>query len=303
MRVLDISESQQSIVTARQAGGEALTRAYAESTNFAAIEDESALPVLIAARNEEDDLPAALLSLSLSHTPVTPIVIDNGSSDRTASFAEAFGVQVLSEPQPGKQRALSSGLDWLFKKRGIGETILLTDADVIAPMTWAASLAIAIEQMDPDLPRVAAGTVRYYEDGQQIAKNALLTIMSLVRDVRARNRGVMRAKGNNMAIHPAGNTKVASGLIELATTHGNWQPLEDRAVVDVILQQGGQAQQVFDQEARMLARGDRYPSIAVAARVLLLDRSNKYRNNKLYASWHPEEASDLTLVQKNATPH
>jgi glycosyltransferase involved in cell wall biosynthesis len=256
------------------------------------------LPLIIAAKDEEDDLPAALLSLALGNTPVTPIVIDNRSSDRTADFANEFGAYVLSEPQRGKQRAISTGLAWLFSQRGIDETILFADADVIARPTWAASLNAAVQQMDKERPRVVASTVRYYEDGQRVAKNGLLSIMATARDLRAHQNGTFRARGSNMAIHPADNVRLAESFIELGDIHKD-AVFQDKAMAELVLKNDGQAAQLFNPNSQMLARGDRYPTIRSA--LMTLVQGVHYRTNTLYADWLPTEA--LTCSPTNSVQH
>ena len=73
--------------------------------------------LIIPALNEEQSLPGVLAEIA--HTallggsagPMQVIVVDNGSTDRTAEVARALGAQVVSEPRRGYGRACLAGID------------------------------------------------------------------------------------------------------------------------------------------------------------------------------------------------
>jgi 4,4'-diaponeurosporenoate glycosyltransferase len=95
------------------------------------LEEASAdVSVIIPARNEEANLPALLTSLMSSQPrPAEVIVVDDGSTDNTASIATAFGATVITSTSPepgwrGKNWALHHGT--LAATRG---TLLFLDAD------------------------------------------------------------------------------------------------------------------------------------------------------------------------------
>jgi cellulose synthase/poly-beta-1,6-N-acetylglucosamine synthase-like glycosyltransferase len=104
--------------------------------------------LLLAARNEEQRLPACLASLSSSdypHDRLQILVVNDRSSDRTQQIAEAFAqrddrihVLALTQRLPGmsgKASALCQGM-----KHACGEIILLTDADCIVPRHWVRAM-------------------------------------------------------------------------------------------------------------------------------------------------------------------
>ncbi len=107
------------------------------------------LSVLIAARNEEKNLPACLASLlqtDYPHTLFEIIVIDDRSTDRTLALAQEYArahVQVrvisvsqLSPGMSGKAGALARGV-----AGAAGEIFLFTDADCILPPGWMRNMA------------------------------------------------------------------------------------------------------------------------------------------------------------------
>ena len=66
------------------------------------------IALIIPARNEELSLPGVLAKVPKEITRL--LVVDNGSSDRTAQVAARYGAQVVTEPVPGYGRACLAGL-------------------------------------------------------------------------------------------------------------------------------------------------------------------------------------------------
>ncbi len=73
-----------------------------------ALEDRIDVAVVIPALNEEESLPLVLRALP---DVGTVIVVDNGSTDRTAEIARANGATVVSEPRRGYGYACLAGLE------------------------------------------------------------------------------------------------------------------------------------------------------------------------------------------------
>jgi len=63
------------------------------------------------------------------------IVVNNGSTDRTAAIAEGFPVRVVDEPRRGVGSARNAGV-----AQASGELIVFTDADCVADPNWLAAL-------------------------------------------------------------------------------------------------------------------------------------------------------------------
>jgi len=66
--------------------------------------------VIIPALNEEEPIAAVVRDCLTTGLPGEVIVVDNGSSDRTAARAQAAGAKVVSEPTPGYGRACAVGI-------------------------------------------------------------------------------------------------------------------------------------------------------------------------------------------------
>jgi peptidoglycan/xylan/chitin deacetylase (PgdA/CDA1 family) len=116
------------------------------------------LSVVIPALNEEYYISSCLEALGNQtySGEYEVVVVDNGSTDRTAEIAERMGARVVREPQRGIARALIKGC-----AAAQGEILCFTDADTIVPRDWLARLN-GIFAAAPDV--VAAGGPFVYPD-------------------------------------------------------------------------------------------------------------------------------------------
>jgi len=81
--------------------------------------------IVIPALNEEESIGRVLDQIPLGKLPQTEvIVVDNGSTDRTAQVALSRGARVVSEPRRGYGVATMSGVS-----RASGDVIVTMDAD------------------------------------------------------------------------------------------------------------------------------------------------------------------------------
>jgi cellulose synthase/poly-beta-1,6-N-acetylglucosamine synthase-like glycosyltransferase len=113
------------------------------------------ISVVVAARNEEKDIEKCLQSLLNQTYPANSyeiIIVDDGSTDKTASIVKSFSerfanIQLLSLKFDSENRighkpiALAKGI-----VHATGEIILTTDADCIVPPQWIEIMANHFEE-------------------------------------------------------------------------------------------------------------------------------------------------------------
>lgn len=68
------------------------------------------ISVIIPALNEEAPIAAVVRDCLTTGLPGEVIVVDNGSTDRTAERAQGAGARIVSEPTPGYGRACAAGI-------------------------------------------------------------------------------------------------------------------------------------------------------------------------------------------------
>jgi len=84
------------------------------------------ISVVIPALNEEEPIAAVVRDCLATGLPSEVIVVDNGSSDRTAERAQAAGARIVSEPRPGYGRACAAGIRALSPH---SEIVVFLDGD------------------------------------------------------------------------------------------------------------------------------------------------------------------------------
>jgi len=117
--------------------------------------------VIICTLNRAPHLRETLRSLAVTHVPsdldVELVVVNNGSTDETASVIDAYSpegwtVRRVEEPQPGLSRAGNSGI-----AASKGDILLFTDDDVRVPDEWIGPMVAPILQGEAE---AVAGGVR-----------------------------------------------------------------------------------------------------------------------------------------------
>ena len=68
------------------------------------------ISVIIPALNEEEPIADVIRAVAATKIPHEVIVVDNGSTDRTADRARAAGARVVAEPRRGYGRACAAGI-------------------------------------------------------------------------------------------------------------------------------------------------------------------------------------------------
>lgn len=119
--------------------------------------------VLIPARNEAEALPGLFVRLDAESVPGLRdiIVVDNGSTDETATVAAAAGARVVTEPRPGYGIACQRGIDALAGDAVMPDVLVFLDADDYeAP----AQIARLVEPILEDLADMVVGLRRTGKD-------------------------------------------------------------------------------------------------------------------------------------------
>lgn len=120
------------------------------------------ISVVIAAYNEEKNLPSCLQSLKDQDFPKDNfeiIVVDNNSTDKTAEIAKSFGAKVLLEKKQGNTFAAKLGMD-----SASGEIIAMLDADTIADKNWLSEIYKIFQN-----PKIVAATgMGYVKSGSKL---------------------------------------------------------------------------------------------------------------------------------------
>lgn len=150
--------------------------------------------VILPALNEEQALPTVLAALpraALRHV----VVVDNGSTDRTAEVARQNGVTVVSEPRQGYGRALWTGVESLAEDPP--DVVAFLDADAADDPSQLPSLLEPIERGVADLvlgTRMLGTRQPGSMGAAQVVGNHLVPfLLRQLYDARCTDLGPMRA--------------------------------------------------------------------------------------------------------------
>jgi len=122
------------------------------------------ISIVIPAYNEEKYIGKTLESakkLDTNGWDIEILVINGGSTDKTAEVARSCGARVVDEPHKGIGFARQEGL-----KHATGEIVFFTDADTIVPPDWLKKHIAALTKEDCVLSfgtfRLSDGNFPYY---------------------------------------------------------------------------------------------------------------------------------------------
>jgi glycosyltransferase involved in cell wall biosynthesis len=96
---------------------------------------ESTLAILIPCLNEEDGVASVIEEYHQAFPSARILVVDNGSTDRTAEIAASAGAEVVAEPRRGKARAVLTAFELLDE-----DIVVMVDGDGSYPASGARRL-------------------------------------------------------------------------------------------------------------------------------------------------------------------
>jgi glycosyltransferase involved in cell wall biosynthesis len=225
------------------------------------------IPVILAARNEEQTIGGALDRLAEQHGQVEPIVVVNDTTDRTADIAIAMGAHVL-ESDPGKMRAIQTGLRYLGKA-ALGN-VLLADVDG-RPVSrhWGQRLHGELTGLPGESPAIVWGPVVFCQDMNLLVGAACTAASMRVSWADRHDKDPRTIRGGNAGLRLA-DAETLESLLEL----DNYWPREDVAIYDTVMSHGGNARVSFHPEAWMKTSGIR---ITDTLKALIHDRRHPSR--------------------------
>ena len=152
--------------------------------------------IVIPALNEEDALPHVLRDIPQS-LEATVLVIDNGSTDRTAEVARSHGAMVLPQPVRGYGGACLTGILYLAGLPTPPEVLVILDGDHADDPSLLPALFVQ-PIVDGEADMVLSTRTRLAEDGSmtsiQVWGNKLQVALLRARfDLDLTDMGPMRA--------------------------------------------------------------------------------------------------------------
>lgn len=213
------------------------------------------IPVLICAKDEAGDLPATLVSLARAEARVVPIVVANGSSDKTAEIAADLGAAVVELPDAGKAAAFAAGLNYATSELD-ARRILATDADTVVGKYWPEAMIKQVGRIDEHRGGIAIGGVLIHH-GPSKSTDALRSIALAAKQAANVKRGSRPgARGSNLGL------QLTDDIAEtIAKIPGEEFIAHDRALVTAVLSAGGEAIVDFADKTVVATKGDRYRSV------------------------------------------
>jgi GT2 family glycosyltransferase len=157
-----------------------------------ALEAAPKISVVVPAYNAEATLGACLDSLKrVDYSDCEVMVVDDGSTDRTAEIARGAGVKMLSIEHRGLGAARNAGIE-----AADGEIVAFIDADAAADRDWLYHLVETIRRRGA----AAAGGANFPPAPTSIVKAAIAAAPGQPREVRASDDSLAQLCGCNMAI-------------------------------------------------------------------------------------------------------
>jgi glycosyltransferase involved in cell wall biosynthesis len=208
------------------------------------------IPVIVAARNEAQNIGRSLDTLSKQIYKVEPIVVVNGSTDRTADIARSTGARVL-ESDEGKMRAIQEGLRFLGK-RALDDVLILDGDSRPFSNKWSRRLTAETRMLPAENPAIVWGPYVFSEDINPVA-GAFFTATSMYISWADRRKESPRTvRGGNTCLKIRDDE-----LLEDFLNLDNYWPREDVAILDTAMEHNANKKVVLSLEAWVLTSGVR----------------------------------------------
>lgn len=228
---------------------------------------DDGIPVVIAARNEQDNIAQALASLAENArrdgARVRPIVVENGSdeNDRTAEIARRMGAVVLHS-EAFKLAALQEGVRFLQSEGKLDQPVLFTDADSIVGPTWVNTMSQAAAG---DQLTVVGGRSTLDHGPSKISD--MVGRLALRFDDMARKLGKqpVAARGDNTALNFANNQEAIDWYLGQDSRR---MVYEDDAIGLEFVARGAKFVRMLGHDAVVSSLGDRYVSLKERLRIV-----------------------------------
>ncbi|MBX4199283.1 glycosyltransferase family 2 protein [Candidatus Saccharibacteria bacterium] len=207
-------------------------------------------PTIIAARNEAQQIGRTLDVLSRQDRSVEPIVVVNGSTDRTADIARNSGAIVL-ESAEGKMPALQEGLRYLGSRAL--EPVLILDADSRPFLRkWSGRMSDELENSPKQAPALVWGPY-IFSDEINPALGAFFSATSMYVSWADRHKDNPRTiRGGNMGLFMRKDE-----LLEEILALDNYWPRDDVAIFDSMKNHDANHKVIFRPEGCVLTSGFR----------------------------------------------
>jgi glycosyltransferase involved in cell wall biosynthesis len=229
-------------------------------------------PLIIPARNEEEDLPAALLTAARNYD-IFPIVVDNLSTDNTTRIARKMGAGVLTVDYGKKMAATQEGLRLARHELG-AKAIYFSDADVLFPQGWSDAMHRRLIDSDEGNGSAVFGNSLLWH-GPSRGTDVILSAAKLARAAqRAMLSGEVVARGHNYAVRldSKGQMEDEMNHLDPHTFAGDdWQ------IRNALIESGANVVGVGDLGTTVITRNDRVHSLTQR-----LSRKYNEKREKVY---------------------
>ncbi len=213
-------------------------------------------PLVIPARNEEEDLPGTLLAAARTGEAL-PIVLDNNSSDRTAEIARHMGAITAKVEHGNKMAATQEGLRIASQELG-ARAVYLTDADTLVPRLWIASMNRELEKADAGNGAAIFGNPFLWH-GPSRFTDSVLNIAKLTRAVKQSiTNGDIIARGANYAVQLDEEGRMLAALNNLDGSMFNG---DDYHIKEALVNSGAAVRNTARLDTAVVSRNDRVTSL------------------------------------------